>query len=56
MRVRQSIMKDFWLSFGFINFLIINLFMFVCLSVYVYISVYVHSLCVYIFGLLHLRY
>ena len=30
MRVRQSIMKEFWLNFSFINFLVINLFKFVC--------------------------
>ena len=29
-RVRQSIMKEFWLSFSFINLLIINLFKLVC--------------------------
>ena len=39
MRVRQSIMMEFWLSFSFINFLIINLFKFVC-----------YFMCVYMFG------
>ena len=30
MRVKQAIMRDFWLTFSFINFLIVNLFKFVC--------------------------
>ena len=39
MSVRQSIMKEFWLSSSFINFLSISLFKVVC-----------YSMCVYIFG------
>ena len=34
MIVRQSIMREFWLSFNFINFFIINLFKFVYVRTY----------------------
>ena len=39
MRVRQSVMKEFWLCFSFINFLIINLFKFVFQFMCMYIFV-----------------
>ena len=37
MRVRQSIMKEFWLSFSFICFLITNSFKFMCQFMCMYI-------------------
>ena len=39
LRVVQSIMKEFWLSFSFINFLIIRLSLCVSLSVCIYLGV-----------------